>query len=369
MIAAHRHTTPSAMPLKQQIRFCTAPDGVRLAYATAGHGPPLLKVGNWMSHLEFDLTSPVWGHVLEALCATRTLVRYDQRGTGLSDREIEQMSFEIWLKDIETVADAAGLARFPMLAMSQGVSLAIAYAARHPERVSHLVLQGGYARGRRMRGGGQALDEEADTQAKLIEIGWGRSDPAFRQFFTSQFLPEGTPEQHRWFNELESVSTSPKTAARMLREFDRIDVTALLPQVRCPTLVLHSTGDLRVPFDEGRIIAGGIAQARFVPLHSAHHLVLAQDAVWPRWVEEVRDFLAGGDGGTPDPALASLTAREREVLELIAQGRDNAQVAAALQLSEKTVRNHITSVFAKLQVENRPQAIVRAREAGLGRAG
>ena len=357
------------MPLKQQIRYCTAPDGVRIAYATAGRGPPLFKVGNWLSHLEFDLTSPVWGHVLEALCATRTLVRYDQRGTGLSDRDIEQMSFEVWLKDLETVADAAGLTRFPVLAISQGVSLAITYAARHPERVSHLVLQGGYARGRRMRGGGQALDEESETQAKLMEIGWGRSDPAFRQFFTSQFLPEGTPEQHRWFNELARVSTSPQNAARMLREFDRIDVSSLLPEVRCPTLVLHSTGDLRVPFDEGRIIAGGIAQARFVPLQSAHHLVLQQDEVWPRWVEEVRSFLAGTDVGEADPALASLTAREREVLELIAQGRDNAQVAAALQLSEKTVRNHITGVFAKLQVENRPQAIVKAREAGLGRPG
>jgi len=249
------------------------------------------------------------------------------------------------------------------------VSLAITYAARHPERVSHLVLQGGYARGRRMRGGGQALDEESETQAKLMEIGWGRSDPAFRQFFTSQFLPEGTPEQHRWFNELARVSTSPQNAARMLREFDRIDVSSLLPEVRCPTLVLHSTGDLRVPFDEGRIIAGGIAQARFVPLQSAHHLVLQQDEAWPRWVEEVSSFLAGRDAGEADPALAGLTAREREVLELIAQGRDNAQVAAALQLSEKTVRNHITGVFAKLQVENRPQAIVKAREAGLGRPG
>jgi DNA-binding NarL/FixJ family response regulator len=200
-----------------------------------------------------------------------------------------------------------------------------------------------------------------------MEIGWGRSDPAFRQFFTSQFLPEGTPEQHRWFNELAHVSTSPQNAARMLREFDRIDVSALLPEVQCPTLVLHSTGDLRVPFDEGRIIAAGIAQARFVPLHSAHHLVLRQDEVWPRWVEEVRSFLGGPDAAVPDPVLAGLTVREREVLELIAQGRDNAQVAAALQLSEKTVRNHVTSVFAKLQVENRPQAIVRAREAGLGR--
>ncbi|CAN7394695.1 alpha/beta fold hydrolase [Variovorax sp. LjRoot290] len=355
------------MPLKQQIRFCTAPDGVRIAYATSGRGPPLLKVGNWLSHLEFDLTSPVWGHVLEMLSSRNTLVRYDQRGTGLSDREVEQVSFEVWLQDLETVIDAAGLERFPMLAISQGVSLAIAYTARHPERVSRLVLQGGYARGRRKRGGGRVLDEEAETQAKLMEIGWGRADAAFRQFFTSQFLPEGTPEQHQWFNELARVSTSPSNAARTLRAFDSIDVSDLLPQVHCPTLVLHATGDLRVPFDEGRLIAGAITQARFVPLHSVHHLMLAQDEVWPLWVEEVRDFLGTVDAGAQDPALARLTAREREVLELIAQGRDNTQAAAALQLSEKTVRNHITSIFAKLEVENRPQAIVLARNAGLGR--
>lgn len=355
------------MALKQQIRFCTAPDGVRIAYATSGKGPPLLKVGNWLSHLEFDLTSPVWGHVLEMLSSGHMLVRYDQRGTGLSDREVEQVSFELWLQDLETVIDAAGLERFPMLAISQGVSLAIAYTARHPERVSRLVLQGGYARGRRKRGGGRLLDEEAETQAKLMEIGWGRADPAFRQFFTSQFLPEGTPEQHRWFNELARVSTSPANAARTLRVFDSIDVSNLLAQVHCPALVLHATGDLRVPFDEGRLIAAGIAQARFVPLHSVHHLMLAQDAVWPQWVEEVREFLSVADAAVQDPALARLTAREREVLELIAQGRDNSQAAAALQLSEKTVRNHITSIFAKLEVENRPQAIVLARNAGLGR--
>lgn len=354
------------MPLRQQIRFCTAPDGVRIAYATSGKGPCLFKVGNWLSHLEFDLTSPVWGHLLEALSSRHTLLRYDQRGTGLSDREVEHMSFDVWLRDLEAVADAAGLDRFPMLAISQGASLAIAYAARHPERVTHLVLHGGYARGRRHRGGGPAFDEEAEMQARLMEIGWGRPDTAFRQFFTSQFLPEGTPEQHHWFNELERVSTSPRNAARMLRIFDLIDVRALLPQVQCPTLVLHSTGDLRVPFDEGRVIAGGIARARFVPLDSVHHLMLAQDKVWPRWVEEVQDFLGTPAPSDLDPMLADLTLREREVLELIAQGRDNAQIAAVLALSEKTVRNHITRVFAKLQVENRPQAIVLAREAGFG---
>ena len=357
------------MPLRQQIRFCTAADGVRIAYATTGQGPPLVKVGNWLSHLEFDLTSPVWGHVLEALSRRHTLLRYDQRGTGLSDREVAQMSFDIWVDDLEAVIDAAGVERFALLALSQGGAIAVAYAARHPERVAQLVIHGGYARGRRRWSDGAGGEEEAEIQVKLVEMGWGRTDAAFRQFFTSQFLPDGTPEQHQWFNELARVSTSPQTAARLLRIFHGVDVSGLLEQVQCPTLVLHATGDLRVPFNEGRLIASGIPQARFVPLNCANHLMLDTDPVWPRWVEEVEEFLgtAAPAATIADPALERLTAREREVLELIAQGRDNAQLAAALRLSEKTVRNHITSIFAKLEVENRGQAIVLARDAGLGR--
>ncbi|MET0544193.1 MAG: alpha/beta fold hydrolase [Variovorax sp.] len=354
------------MPLRQHIRFCTARDGTRIAWATTGRGTPLVKVGNWLTHLEFDLHSPVWGHMLEALSARHTLLRYDQRGTGLSDREVAHMDFETWVADLESVVDAAGLDRFGLLAISQGAGLAIAYAARHPERVTHLLIHGGYARGKRRRGGGKALEDESETLVKLIEVGWGRPDAAFRQFFTSQFLPDGTPEQHHWLNQLAQVSTSPAVAAQMVREFDGIDVTPLLAQIECPTLVMHATRDLRVAFDEGRVIAGAIPHARFVPLDSSQHLMLAQDKAWPRWVEEVNDFLDGGQPDTAHPAIARLTGREREVLELIAQGRDNAQLAAVLGLSEKTVRNHITSVFSKLGVENRPQAIVLARESGLG---
>ncbi len=351
--------------MKQKIRFCTARDGARLAVATTGHGPPLVKVGNWLSHLDFDLDSPVWGHLLAELSSTHTVVRYDQRGTGLSDWQVDDISFDAWVDDLDCVIESMGLGRFPLLAISQGVSIAVAYVQRRPERVSHLILHGGYARGRRVRSDDPVKHEEAEAMARLAELGWDREDSTFRQLFTSQFLPEGTLEQQRWFNELAHVSTSAANAGRMIRVFDRIDVSPLLPHVACPTLVLHATGDLRVPFAEGRAIAGQIPQARFVPLDSVHHLMLAQDRAWPRWVEEVREFLKGGDGA--DAAFASLTARERELLELMAQGRDNAQIAATLGLSEKTVRNHVTHVFDKLAVENRPQAIVRAREAGFGR--
>ncbi|HWH84884.1 MAG TPA: alpha/beta fold hydrolase, partial [Burkholderiaceae bacterium] len=306
--------------------------------------------------------------LIDTLSRDYSVVRYDQRGTGLSDWDIDDISFESWVRDLETVVDAAGVDRFPLLGISQGAAVAIAYTIRHPERVTHLLLHGGYARGRRQRGGDPSLAELADTMVKLAELGWGKDDASFRQFFTSQFIPEGTPEQHRWFNELERVSTSPRNAARMMREFWKIDVTALLPRVDCPTLVLHATGDLCVPFAEGRLIAGLIEQARFVPLDTPHHQMLEQDAARSRWSEEVREFLGTAHLHHDDPQFATLTRRERELLELIAQGRDNAQIAAVLALSDKTVRNHITSIFSKLEVENRSQAIVLARTAGYGSA-
>ena len=351
-------------PPKQQIRFCTSHDGVRIAYAVSGSGPPLVKVANWLSHLEFDLQSPVWSSLLDELSSAHTLIRYDERGCGLSDWNVDDLSFEAWVRDLETVVEANGVERFPLLGISQGASIAVAYAVRHPERVTHLILQGGYARGRLKRSATPALREEAEMMNKLAELGWGQENPAFRQFFTTQFIPGGTHEQHQWFNELERISTSPVNAGRFMRAFNEIDVTQLLPQVSCPTLVLHSTHDARVPFDEGRLIASGIRGARFVPLESNNHLLLDSEPSWRRWVDEVRAFLPAQ--ASRDPVFANLTPRERDLAELIAQGRDNAQIAAQLGLSEKTVRNHITSIFAKLEVENRAQAIVLARNAGFG---
>ena len=352
---------------RQSIRFCRAADGCRIAFATSGRGPALVKVGNWLTHLEFDLQSPVWGHLVEALSADHTVIRYDQRGTGLSDRDVPEQSFEAWVNDLETVVDASGIERFALLGVSQGVPVGIEYAVRHPGRLTHLVLHGGYARGRLRRTEDDAmLREVALTNIKLAELGWGRDDDdSFRQFFTSQFIPGGTLEQLRWFNELQRISASPAAAARIMRVLYDIEVSEALPRVECPTLVLHATGDLSVPFDEGRHLASGISHSRFVPLASANHLILAQDPAWPRWVAEVREFL----GATPQAQgdhFPSLTPRERELLELLAQGRDNAQMAAHLGLSDKTVRNHVSNIFTKLEAENRPQAIVKARKAGFG---
>ena len=349
---------------KQTIRFCNSDDGVRIAYAESGEGPPLVKVANWLSHLEFDWDSPVWRHWLVELSRTHRLVRYDERGCGLSDWNVDELSFEKWLRDLELVVDATGLDRFPLLGISQGASIAIAYAVKHPERVTHLVFHGGYARGRLLRTTAQQL-EIADVLQKMVTMGWGQENPAFRQFFTTVFIPDASLEQQRWFNELQRVSTSPANALRFLEVLNNIDVQALLPQVKCPTLIFHATHDAAVPFEESRLLASRIAGARFVPLESANHLLLESEPAWQRFKDELQSFLPGAtSGGAP---FAEITPRERDLVELIAQGRDNAQIAAKLGLSEKTVRNHITHIFAKLEVENRAQAIVLARNAGFGR--
>ena len=354
-------------PLKPGIRFCSAADGVHLALAIAGSGPPLVKASNWISHLESDLNSPVWSHLILELSREHTLVRYDQRGTGMSQWDIERIDFEAWVDDLEAVVENVGFGRFALIGISQGASIAAAYAARHPERVSHMVVHGGYARGWLRRQPTPEQAEEAELNVKLTELGWGRTDPSFRQFFAMQFAPDGTSEQHQWFNDLARISTSSATAARMMRVFNEIDVVDLLAKVRCPVLVLHSTGDRRVPFDEGRLFASHLADARFVPLDSRNHLILHHEPAWLRWVDEVRSFLPRA--ARPVATFSSLTPRELELLRWIANGHDNAGIAAALGLSEKTVRNHTSSIYAKLGVVSRAQAIVMARDAGFGEEG
>jgi pimeloyl-ACP methyl ester carboxylesterase/DNA-binding CsgD family transcriptional regulator len=350
---------------EQDIRFCTTGDGVRLAYARLGAGPPVLKVGSWLTHVEFDGTTAVWIPWLKELSRNNTLFRYDPRGCGLSDRDVARFTLDDWVRDLETVADAAGLARFTLLGMSQGGAVAIAYAARHPERVEKLVLYGSYARGVLKRGLGPRQSEEFDAMMKLIELGWGRENPAFRQMFTSLFLPDGTPEEVDSFNRLQQLSASPESASRMVRAYAQIDVQQLAPRVRCPTLVLHGHDDARIPFDEGRLVASLIPGARFVPLQSRNHVMLAHEPAWQSLVDEIHAFLDPASGA-PSLPFADLTQRERGLLELIAQGHDNDDIARRAGVSNKTVRNHITRIFSKLQVETRAQAIVRAREVGMG---
>jgi pimeloyl-ACP methyl ester carboxylesterase/DNA-binding CsgD family transcriptional regulator len=353
----------------QQIRFCTSGDGVRVAYATVGSGPPLVKVANWLTHLEFDWTSPVWRHWLEELSRDRTLVRYDERGCGLSDWNAADLSFEGCVRDLEAVVDAAGLERFALFGMSQGGAAAIAYAARHPERVTHLALCGAFTRGRAVWASTQGQVEENEMMIRLAEGGWERENPAFRQMYASQFLPDGSAEQHRSFTDLMRVTTSAANAGRLLRAFSVIDIVELAKTVKCPTLVLHARDDGRIPFDEGRLVASLIADARFVSLESRNHILLEPEPAWAQLTAELRAFLPAGGPAPEEGAFAQLSSREREVLALIAEGLDNQQIAARLFRSEKTVRNHINSIFGKLDVHSRAQAIVLARDAGLGHGG
>ena len=286
-------TAPNPVDLEQEIRFCSASDGVQLAYSMIGQGPPLMKTGNWMTHLEFDLESPVWRHLYRELARDHTLVRYDTRGNGLSDRTVENISFDHFVSDLEAVVDAAGLTRFALFGISQGCAVSIAYAVRHPERVSRLVLYGGYALGWRKRIRSEAEKEEGDALLTLMRQGWGRENPAFRQLFTSQFIPGATKEQADWYNELQRVSVSGEMAARLSSATGDVDVTPLLAQVKAPTLVMHARDDARVPFDAGRRMAAGIPGARFVPLTGRNHLFLETEPAFAQFLDQTRAFLAG----------------------------------------------------------------------------
>jgi pimeloyl-ACP methyl ester carboxylesterase/DNA-binding winged helix-turn-helix (wHTH) protein len=267
-------------PAEQRIQFCTTPDGVQLAYATVGHGPPLVKVANWLTHLDYDWESLVWRHWWRDLSAGHRLVRYDERGCGLSDRDVDDFSLDTWVGDLETVVDAAGLDRFPLLGISQGGPVAMIYAARHPERVSGLILYGTYAEG------------EARLLVQLVRLGWGHDTPAFRQVFASQFMPEGTIEQWEAFDELQRMTTSPGNAVRFMETFQTVDVVDVARAVSVPTLVLHARRDARIPVAEGRRLAALIPGSRFVPLESPNHLLLGDEPAWPRFMDEVEAFLA-----------------------------------------------------------------------------
>jgi pimeloyl-ACP methyl ester carboxylesterase len=354
--------------MQQQIRFCKTADAVRLAYATVGSGEPLVKAANWLSHIEYDWRTPIWRPLFERLARSRRLIRYDERGCGLSDWEIDEFSLEAWVRDLEAVVDAAGLDRFSLLGMSQGGPIAIAYAVRHPERVSRLVLYGSYSRGYFKRDPTPAQLEEYRVMIDLMRIGWGRETAAFRQVFTTLFLPDGTPEQLRWFNDLQRESTSPENAARMMEAFGNLDVRELAPTLSIPTLVLHARGDMRVPFEEGRRLAGLIPDARFVTLESRNHLPLEGESSFTQFVSEVEAFLdADRDGAAVHPApFPELTDREVEILGLVARGLANGLIADRLHISDKTVRNHVTNIFWKIGATTRAEAIVRARDAGLG---
>jgi pimeloyl-ACP methyl ester carboxylesterase/DNA-binding winged helix-turn-helix (wHTH) protein len=281
--------SPAAAP-RQEVRYCTTADDVRLAYATMGSGPPLVKASNWLTHLDFERGSPIWRHWYAELSRHHRLVRYDERGNGMSQREVDDVSFDTWVRDLETVVDAAGLDRFPLLGISRGGAIAIAYAVKHPERVTRLVLYGAFAVGLKHVGTSDQL-EARRALTSLMRLGWGLNNPAFCRTFTCRFIPEAAPEHEQWFDELQRVSTSPENAARLMEIDDNIDVRPLLSRLKAPTLVIHCDRDHAVPAEAGRMMAAKIPGARYVSLPGANHLMLDDEPAWPVFLEELGLFL------------------------------------------------------------------------------
>ncbi|HEY6307785.1 MAG TPA: alpha/beta fold hydrolase [Candidatus Angelobacter sp.] len=302
LVAPAEESGSAASTPRQKIQFCVTGDGVRLAYSSAGSGYPLVKAANWLNYLDYEWDSPIWKHWLRELTKNNRLIRYDERGNGLSQWDVKEMSLDLWVQDLETVVEAAGLDRFVLLGMSQGGAVAITYAIRHPERVSHLVLVGAFSRGLTARGTEQQMAGRRALQT-LVRLDWGRNNPDFKSMFTKFYIPQNsTPEQHQWFNDLQRISASPENAARIMTLIDEISIRHLLPLVSVPTIVFHGDRDRVLPAEEGRILAAEIPGARFVPLNTGNHILLAEEPAWRVFLEELGAFL-GWQNNQAGPAV------------------------------------------------------------------
>lgn len=342
--------------MKQRIRYAEASDGLSLAWAEAGMGMPLVRAATWLTHLEYDWQSPVWRHWSRFFAEHFHYVRHDERGCGMTDWRVDDLSYLRSVEDLETVVEAADPdGPIALLGISQGASTAIAYAARHPRRVSHLILYGGYARGVYKRGNTDAVSKY-NAVTELIRQGWDSSNPVFRQLFTSRFIPDGDNEQLGWFNELCRRTTSPEAGAALMKSHGEIDASEFLSQVRVPTLVLHAGDDQIVSLSEGKRLAQHINGASFVQLDSRNHILLEHEPAWAQFKLAVLAFTGVGVAPSQE-RLQGLTTREREILRLLCQGLSNSQIGCKLHICEKTVRNHATHLYEKLGVHSRTAAM------------
>jgi pimeloyl-ACP methyl ester carboxylesterase/DNA-binding CsgD family transcriptional regulator len=352
--------------MRQSIRLTKSADGAMIAWASAGNGPPLVKAANWLTHLEYELDSPVWRHWIEFLAGHYRYIRYDDRGCGMSQWDAAEFSLDRSLQDLEKVAEIAEPRKpFVLLGISQGGATAIRYAVEHPDHVSHLILYGVYAQGR-AAAGDREVEERYRAIISLTRLGWGQNNPVYRQLFTARFIPGGSEEQLRWFTDLCRRTVTAETAARIMESRMHIDVVDLLPRVTVPTLVLHARSDECVALSQGRLIASTIPNARFVELDSRNHILLETEPAWNRFKEELLAFTGlPPEGQEKTDVFAALSPREREILAKIAAGCTNIEIGKRLFISEKTVRNHVTRIFEKLGVRSRAQAIVLAKDKGL----
>jgi pimeloyl-ACP methyl ester carboxylesterase/DNA-binding CsgD family transcriptional regulator len=347
MVSATRSGQPPAT-VNQEIRFCRSPDGTRLAYAVHGSGPPLVVASCWLSHLQHDWQSLVWRHFLDELGEIATVIRYDERGFGLSDWQVSDFSIEARRADLETVVESLGLERFALLGMSGGSAVAMAYAIAHPDHVTRLILYGTVC------GEPVVRDEDAraveDTYRSMIRVGWAKDDPVFRRVFTTQFIPDATEEQMRWFDDLQRMSTSAENAVASRIARQAVDIAADLPRITAPTLILQAVGDRSTTFDNAVTVSGAIPGARLVAMDSRNHILLADEPAWTTFIQEVTAFLEPDRRrwASDDPPTEALSPRERDVLRLCADGMTNDEIATELTLSPRTVERHLSNVYLKL---------------------
>ncbi|TWO71132.1 alpha/beta fold hydrolase [Caenimonas sedimenti] len=349
------------MAIPQDIRFCTTADGVRIATAQTGSGSPLVRTGTWLSHLERDVQDDSANRI-EALSRRHTFLRYDSRGCGLSDRRIPPLKFDDFLLDLEAVVASRGLRRFALLGISMGAAIAVAYAVRHPEQVSHLVLMNGFARSYfSARQAPPGAREEAELLLRNAELGWGNAKSVFRHVFVAQMLGNATVQQQEEMARRMQLSMTPEMAVAYLRNNYAIDVKDACRQVTCPTLVFHSRGDEMVDFEQGRRMAGYIPDARFLPLECKGHHILSNEPAEQVFYEEIGRFLGDESRG----AGAHLTPRQSEVLRAVAAGRGDKEIARQLGLSPRTVEMHVAGAMKALDCATRAEAVARATQAGL----
>ena len=290
------HDAPDtqAQAPRQTVRFSRTPDDVILAWGSIGadDAPPLVKAAHWPTHLELDGEAPMWSPIHRELAAGYRLIRYDERGCGMSDRDVAQISFGGFVTDLETVVDSAGLDRFPLLGIGHGAAVSIEYAARHPDRVSHLILFGGYPAGWR-HVATPAEVREREAMMVLIECGWERATALSRSLFSATYMPDATQDELAWFDEFVRRTASPRSAVHLLRAVSEMDVRHRLAELRMPTLVIHSRDDQHVPLSTGREMASAISDAQFITLRSKNHLLLGREPAAMEFIAAVRRFLAG----------------------------------------------------------------------------